>query len=259
MYLLYKFFVKFFKFFAKSLLFLLESLYFLISSANFSVKFFVFLIHSFCTTYFHVFSMTGIHPELIESKIFWTNSINILPVKALLWKDLGVAILYTLSLKLFAWTKNSFRSISSGKFCIFCKSLSFSTGRTIVKQSLSGKYVFIKFLTLFFSFIISESPTLFSKALSKYSFSEILLPSLSSNFKLKSLKSHKKEGKYSDSSSSLSLCDKLLIFIILLKFKMKLKEFIAVSSMAPKELKINKELINIAIKNILLSWLISSS
>ena len=41
--------------------------------------------------------------------------------------------------------------------------------------------------------------------------------------------------------------------------KIKLKEFIAISSIAPNELKINKELINTAIRNIFESWLTSSS
>ena len=83
-------------------------------------------------------------------------------------------------------------------------------------------------------------------------------PSLSSNFKLKSLKSHKSVGKYWANSASFSssdnLFDKLLflffIFIVLLKLSTKLKEFIAVSSIAPNELKINNELINIAIRKI---------
>ena len=64
-------------------------------------------------------------------------------------------------------------------------------------------------------------------------------PSLSSNFKLKSRKSHNKVGKYwakSASFSSLSFLELFFIFIVLLKFKTKLKEFIAVSSMAPNEL-----------------------
>ena len=43
----------------------------------------------------------------------------------------------------------------------------------------------------------------------------------------------------------------LFNFNVLLKFKTKLKEFIAFSSMVPNELKMNKELISMAIKNIL--------
>ena len=58
---------------------------------------------------------------------------------------------------------------------------------------------------------------------------------------------------------SLLFLSVFLILIVLLKFSTKLKEFIAVSSIALNELKINKELINTAIKNIFESWLISSS
>ena len=83
-YFLYSFFVKFLTFFAKFLSFLFKFLKFLISSENLSVKFFVFLIHSFCTTYFHVVSITGIAPLLIESKICCIISISIFPFKALL-------------------------------------------------------------------------------------------------------------------------------------------------------------------------------
>ena len=49
---------------------------------------------------------------------------------------------------------------------------------------------------------------------------------------------------------SLLFLSVFLILIVLLKFSTKLKEFIAVSSIALNELKINKELINTAIKNI---------
>ena len=79
------------------------------------------------------------------------------------------------------------------------------------------------------------------------------LPFLSSNFKLKSLKSQSNVGKYLANSSSLSSIDTLLIFIVLLKFKTKLKSVIWFSSMAPNELYTNNELIKIAIRNILLS------
>ena len=59
--------------------------------------------------------------------------------------------------------------------------------------------------------------------------------------------------------SSFSIEALFLNLIVLLKFNTKLKLLIAFSLIVPKELKINSELINIAIKNILLSWLTSSS
>ena len=226
---------------------------------KFSKIFSVFLIHSFCITYFQVFSIIGIHPAFIESKIFCTNSTNIDPLNNFLWKDFGLVILKTFFLNSLACIKNSFLNSLSGKFCKFCKSFSFSTGLTIVKQSLSGKKVFIKFLTLFFSFITSVFPLIFSNAFSKYCFSVITLPFLSSNFKLKSLNNHNKEGKYSANSASSSIVESFLILIVSLKFKIKLKVFIAFSSKGPKELKINKELIKIATKKIFESWFISSS
>ena len=156
----------------------------------------------------------------------------------------------TLFLKILDCSTNSFLSFSLGIFSKFCKSSSFSTGRTITKQSFSGKYVFIKFLTLFFSSTESDVPFTFSKAFSKYCFSVITFPFLSSNFKEKSLKSQSKVGKYSPRSSSLSSLFTLLIFIDLLKFTIKLKVFKVISSIAPKELKMNKELIKTDIRNI---------
>ena len=68
--------------------------------------------------------------------------------------------------------------------------------------------------------------------------------------RLKSLKSHKKEGKYCTNSFLLSSLKEFFNFIVLLKLSTKLKEFIAFSSMVPNELKINKELIKIDIKKI---------
>jgi len=50
--------------------------------------------------------------------------------------------------------QNSGLILLSGKFIKFCKSFSFSTGLTRGKQSLSIKYVFIIFLTKFFSSIL---------------------------------------------------------------------------------------------------------
>ena len=73
---------------------------------------------------------------------------------------------------------------------------------------------------------------------------------MSTNLRLKSLKSHKKEGKYWANSFLLSSLKEFFNFIVLLKLSTKLKELIAFSSMVPKELKINKELIKIDIKNI---------
>ena len=102
-------------------------------------------------------------------------------------------------------------------------------------------------------------PLIFSNALSKYCFSVIFFPFLSTNLRLKSLNSHKKYGKYCANSSLLSSLKEFFNFIVLLKFRTKLKELMAFSSIVPKELKINKELINIAIKNIFESWLTSSS
>ncbi len=62
------------------------------------------------------------------------------------------------------------------------------------------------------------------------------LPFLSSNFKLKSLKSQSNVGKYLANSSSLSSMATLFIFIVLLKFRTKLKLLISFSSIVPKEL-----------------------
>ena len=83
-------------------------------------------------------------------------------------------------------------------------------------------------------------------------------PSESSNFKAKSRKSHNNEGKYLDISlSSLSFefntFELFLNFSDFDKFNIRLKLFKATSSIVPNELYINNELINIAIRNILLS------
>ena len=101
--------------------------------------------------------------------------------------------------------------------------------------------------------MLSKAPLFSSKAFSKYCFSVITFPFLSSNFKLKSLKSQSKVGKYLARSSSLSSIETLFILMVLLKFKTKLKLLISFSSKVPTELKINKELIKTAIRNILLS------
>ena len=253
------FWVNFLTFFKKSGFFLFSSLYLFISFINLFINSLLFLIHSFFIIYFQLFSITGILPLLIESKILWTNSTNIAPVNILFLNLFGFVFFITLFLNIFDCSKNSFLNWLSGKFCKFCKSCSFSIGLTITKQSLSGKYVLINALTRFFSSIVFDNPLNSSSAFSKYCFSVITLPFLSSNFKLKSLKSQSNVGKYWANSSSLSSIDTLFIFIVLLKFNTKLKLFIWFSSIAPNELYTNKELINIAIRNILLSWLISSS
>ena len=148
--------------------------------------------------------MTGIEPPLIESIIFWINSISIAPLNNLFLNVFGFTFLLTLFLKIFDCSTNSLLNFSFDIFSKFCKSSSFSTGRTITKQSFSGKYDFIRFLTLFFSSTISDVPLTFSKEFSKYCFSVMTFPFLSSNFNEKSLKSHNKLGKYSLNSSSLS-------------------------------------------------------
>ena len=108
--------------------------------------------------------------------------------------------------------------------------------------------------------MLSKAPLFSSKEFSKYCFSVMTFPSLSSNLRLKSLKSHNKVGKYWANSASFSSkfffelgFELFFIFIVLLKLRTKLKVFIAVSSIAPNELYINKELINTAMRNILLS------
>ena len=226
---------------------------------KFLIALFECFMHSFSITYFQLFSITGIFPPLIASRTLCTNSTNIAPVNVFFIKIFGFVFFVTLFLNIFACCTNSFRSCSSGNRCMFCKSLSFSTGRTITKQSLSGKYVRIKERTLFFSSIISLEPFMFFNAFSRYCFSVITFPSWSSNLSEKSLKSQNKVGKYCASSSSFSIDELFLNLIVLLKFSTKLKLLIAFSSIVPNELKINKELINIAIKNILLSWFTSSS
>ena len=135
-------------------------------------------------------------PLLMESKILWTNSTSIAPDNILLLNLLGFVFFITLFLNIFDCSKNSFLNWLSGKFCKFCKSRSSSIGLTITKQSLSGKYALINALTLFFSSIVVDIPFNSSSAFSKYCFSVITFPFLSSNFKLKSLKSHNKVGKY---------------------------------------------------------------
>ena len=138
-YFLVKSLVKFFNLFPKSASSLFSSLNFLISFWNLLSKSSVFLMHSLVTTYFQVFSMTGIHPELIESKIFCTNSTSIEPLNNCFLKVLGTVIFNIFFLKFSACSKNSVLNSSLDIYSKFCKSFSFSTGLTIVKQSLSGK------------------------------------------------------------------------------------------------------------------------
>ena len=106
----------------------------------------------------------------------------------------------------------------------------------------------LEFSTISFS---SSSSTKFSNSKNFHKGLDLLTTSISA----KSLMNFSSWRIY----SSFSIEALFLNLIVLLKFNTKLKLLIAFSLIVPKELKINSELINIAIKNILLSWLTSSS
>ena len=106
---------------------------------------------------------------------------------------------------------------------------------------------------LFLLYIVFDISLNSSNAISKYCFSVIMWSFFSSDYKQKSLKSQSNLGKCWANSSSLSSIDTFFIFII---FGNLIHIYL---SMAQNALYTNKELINIAIKNIILPWLISSS
>lgn len=97
-------------------------------------------------------------------------------------------------------------------------------------------------------------------AFSRYYFEEIWFPYRSCNLRLKSRTTHKNDGKYfyiSSGSQSPSTSD--LIYSSLDKLMIKLKEFIAFSSMVFILLNMKLEQSNIASRKILVSWFTSSS
>ena len=113
--------------------------YVLMSSTNFCNTVSADLMHSFCITYFQLFSITGIEPLFILSKTLWINWTNKNPFKFLFLKIFGFIFFMTLFLNNLACSRNSFLNLSSGKCCKFCKSDSSSTGRTITNKSFSLK------------------------------------------------------------------------------------------------------------------------
>ena len=120
----------------------------------------------------------------------------------------------------------------------------------IIKQSLSGKKFFTMLFVLLFSSIESLFPLIVCRAVSIYSFSVMVFPFLSSNFKFEFCITHNNKGKNSIISLLFSSSNVPFNLIVFIKFKIKLIFISELSSILLIELKINKELINIIIKNI---------
>ena len=99
------------------------------------------------------------------------------------------------------------------KFCLsysvgmsdrLCSSFSSLTGRSKVKQSRSVKRLLKRRRVRFFISVFSDMPACSLKASSRYSFDVIAAPSWSTSARLKSLTSHRNDGKSLPSSSGSS-------------------------------------------------------
>jgi len=132
--------------------------------------------------------------ESIKSKII--DPFNFIP-----FIIFGLTLFKTFLHNCVTYSTKSVLSSSNLILLRFCKPSSLVRGLIMVTQSHSGNIYQITFQILFFWSICSENPFCGFKAFSRYSFDEIFSPSLSTNFKLKSLTTHIKEGKYFESSS----------------------------------------------------------
>mmetsp|Transcript_5318 Transcript_5318/g.13452 ORF Transcript_5318/g.13452 Transcript_5318/m.13452 type:complete len:263 (+) Transcript_5318:3588-4376(+) len=194
--------------------------------------------HLLSQMYDHAFWIDGTDPVLIDCVYACARFTRATPSRAVPFMRLG-SHLERMSLRkspICSW--NSGRSFEAGIPSSFCSSDSSVTGRTMVKQSLSGKKWVSMRRILFLASICSVKPGAGWRARSRYSFDVNACPSGVTSWRVKSRTSQRKEGKYwaKSAPSSSPPCAELLTWMCLVRFTTSERLLSAPSSMDPTEL-----------------------